>query len=168
MSAPPDHLGGERYPIAATVPSPIDLHSDAIRPAVRSDQLQPNQFATRGRSGWRARRLIGQGIYSIRSSARASAKEPKNGVVNAPRRREPKGKRRAKKTITAPWLRSMQKARTIQERTSYTTASDIPVTTAICGEPRRMTAIYPSGYLGRAQAVPTRDRSMQLRSWTGC
>jgi hypothetical protein len=63
VSAPPDHLGGERYPIAATVPSPIELHSDATRPAVRSDQLPTEPICDA-----RQKRLASKAAYRARHS----------------------------------------------------------------------------------------------------
>ncbi len=62
MSTPPDHLGEDRPPIAATVPSPIELQSDATTPAVGSGPLpiepicDPQQRRLRSKAAYRARR----------------------------------------------------------------------------------------------------------------
>jgi hypothetical protein len=62
VSTPHDHLGGERSPIAATLPSSIELQSDATTPAVGSDRLptepicDARQKRLRSKAAFRARR----------------------------------------------------------------------------------------------------------------
>ena len=62
MNTPPDHLGEERSPIAATVPTPIELQSYATTPAVGSDPppiepiCDPQQRRLRSKAAYRARR----------------------------------------------------------------------------------------------------------------
>jgi hypothetical protein len=78
VNAPPDHLGEERSPIAATVPSPIELQSNATTTAVGSDSLpiepicDPRQGRLRSKAAYRARRSDED---SFREAERRRARE---------------------------------------------------------------------------------------------
>ncbi len=62
MNTPPDHAGGERSPIAATVPSPIEMHS--AEPAARS-HAPPTEATLEARQ----KRLLSKAAYRARRSA---------------------------------------------------------------------------------------------------
>jgi hypothetical protein len=78
VNTPPDHLGEERSPIAATVPSPIELQSDATTPAAGCDPLpiepiwDSQQRRLRSKAAYRARRSDDD---SFREAERQRARE---------------------------------------------------------------------------------------------
>ncbi len=84
MSTPPDHPGGERSPIASTVPSPNESHSAepavATNPPSTDTAFDARQKRLRSKAAYRARRS------PMRRSARLSANEQENGAANAPTR----------------------------------------------------------------------------------
>ena len=170
MSTPPDHLGGERSPIAATVPSP-NRFTFGCDQASRSslNQLRPKPICDA-----RQKRLASKAAYRARHSLDpkiprgASAKGPKNGVANAPRRREPKGKRRAKENYHRPLVAIDAEGQNYPGADVVYDGVRYPRHDSYLWGAAADNGHYPSGYLGRAQAVSTSDRSMQLRSWTGC
>jgi hypothetical protein len=59
LSTPPDRPGGERSPIASTVPSPTETRSDEREPAVAPDPVTDE----------RQKRLLSKAAYRARRSA---------------------------------------------------------------------------------------------------
>jgi hypothetical protein len=96
VSTPPDHLGGERSPIAATVPSPIELQSDATMPTVGSDRLttEPNSDA-------RQNRLRSKAAYRARRSDDDAFREAERHRVKEWRRKRPDKVKAQKKKARA-------------------------------------------------------------------
>ena len=106
MNTPPDHPGGERSPIASTVPSPNrDCSRMRTTPAVASDPLADRDHsATRDRSGCGARPPIGRDALLTTRFVRPNASGPENGVATTPRKRGPKRERRAQQNYHRPFV----------------------------------------------------------------
>jgi hypothetical protein len=145
VSTPPDHAGGERSPIASTVPSPIELQATATRPAVGSDQLLTEPICDAPQ-----KRLASKAGYRARRSADDAFRERERQRVKAWRQNCPdKAKAQKAKARSAnyhrPFVGIDSEGGNILARTSSTTACGTQGTTPICGARRQTTAVRPRG-----------------------
>jgi hypothetical protein len=94
VNTPPDDPGGERSPIASTVPSPIETH--AAEPAVTT-----HPPSTDAAFDARQKRLLSKAAYRVRRSADAAFREAERQRVGKWRRRCPDKARARKKKARA-------------------------------------------------------------------
>ena len=94
MSTPPDHPGGERSPIASTVPIPIELHS--AEPAVATHSPSTNTALDA-----RQKRLLSKAAYRARRSADGAFREAERQRARNWRRTYPDKAKAQKKKARA-------------------------------------------------------------------
>jgi hypothetical protein len=91
VNTPPDDLGGERSPIASTVPSPTETRSDEREPAVAPEPVTDE----------RQKRLLSKAAYRARRSADNAFRESERQRVKEWRRKCPDMARAQKKKARA-------------------------------------------------------------------
>ena len=96
MNTPSDDTGGERSPIASTVPTPTALQSDATRPVVGSDQLPTEPICDA-----RQKRLRSKAAYRARRSDNDAFREAERHRVREWRRNRPDKVKAQKKKARA-------------------------------------------------------------------
>jgi hypothetical protein len=90
MNTPPDGPGGERSPIASTVPDPNESLS-AQNPAIEMGASPTEASGDARKKRLQGKRPIGRVVPPMMLSAKPNASEPGNGVANTLTSQSPKG-----------------------------------------------------------------------------